>query len=78
MNARARQLRAYDVVARQPNGLPARGQVVSAYDRARRTGTDRRASVAAALCAALAGGITLARRRAVRHARAAAESQPGR
>ena len=32
MNAQARHLQAYDVVARQPNGLPARGQVVSAYD----------------------------------------------
>ncbi len=32
MNAQARRLRAYDVVARQPNGLPAAGQVVSAYD----------------------------------------------
>ncbi len=34
MNAEARHLRAYDVVARQPNGLPAAGQVVSAYDQA--------------------------------------------
>ncbi len=32
MNAEAHRLRAYDVVARQPNGLPAPGQVVSAYD----------------------------------------------
>jgi serine-type D-Ala-D-Ala carboxypeptidase (penicillin-binding protein 5/6) len=32
LNAEARHLQAYDVVARQPNGLPARGQVVSAYD----------------------------------------------
>ncbi len=32
MNAEAHHLQAYDVVARQPNGLPARGQVVSAYD----------------------------------------------
>ncbi len=32
MNAEARHLRAYDVVAKQPNGLPAAGQVVSAYD----------------------------------------------
>jgi D-alanyl-D-alanine carboxypeptidase (penicillin-binding protein 5/6) len=32
MNAEARHLQAYDVVARQPNGLPAAGQVVSAYD----------------------------------------------
>jgi D-alanyl-D-alanine carboxypeptidase (penicillin-binding protein 5/6) len=32
MNAEARRLRAYDVDARQPNGLPAPGQVVSAYD----------------------------------------------
>jgi D-alanyl-D-alanine carboxypeptidase (penicillin-binding protein 5/6) len=32
MNAQAHQLQAYDVVARQPNGLPAPGQVVSAYD----------------------------------------------
>jgi D-alanyl-D-alanine carboxypeptidase (penicillin-binding protein 5/6) len=34
MNAEARRLQAYDVVARQPNGLPAAGQVVSAYDEA--------------------------------------------
>jgi len=34
MNAEARWLRADDVVARNPNGLPARGQVVSAYDEA--------------------------------------------
>jgi D-alanyl-D-alanine carboxypeptidase (penicillin-binding protein 5/6) len=32
LNAEAHQLQAYDVVARQPNGLPAQGQVVSAYD----------------------------------------------
>ncbi len=32
INAEARHLQAYDVVARQPNGLPAPGQVVSAYD----------------------------------------------
>src|ERR1022692_4770047 len=32
MNAQARHLQAYDVVAKQPNGLPAPGQVVSAYD----------------------------------------------
>lgn len=32
MNAEAQRLRAYDVVARQPNGLPAPGQQVSAYD----------------------------------------------
>ena len=32
MNAEAHRLQAYDVVARQPNGLPAAGQVVSAYD----------------------------------------------
>ncbi len=32
LNAQAHHLQAYDVVARQPNGLPARGQVVSAYD----------------------------------------------
>ena len=32
MNAEAHHLRAYDVVAKQPNGLPAPGQVVSAYD----------------------------------------------
>jgi D-alanyl-D-alanine carboxypeptidase (penicillin-binding protein 5/6) len=34
INAEARRLRAYDVVAVQPNGLPAAGQVVSAYDEA--------------------------------------------
>jgi D-alanyl-D-alanine carboxypeptidase (penicillin-binding protein 5/6) len=34
INAEARQLQAYDVVAKQPNGLPAAGQVVSAYDEA--------------------------------------------
>ncbi|HEX9065807.1 MAG TPA: D-alanyl-D-alanine carboxypeptidase [Streptosporangiaceae bacterium] len=32
VNAEARRLRADDVVARMPNGLPAAGQVVSAYD----------------------------------------------
>jgi D-alanyl-D-alanine carboxypeptidase (penicillin-binding protein 5/6) len=32
MNAEAHHLQAYDVVARQPSGLPAEGQVVSAYD----------------------------------------------
>jgi D-alanyl-D-alanine carboxypeptidase (penicillin-binding protein 5/6) len=32
MNAQAHRLQAYDVVAKQPNGLPAAGQVVSAYD----------------------------------------------
>jgi D-alanyl-D-alanine carboxypeptidase (penicillin-binding protein 5/6) len=32
LNAEARHLQAYDVVAEQPNGLPAPGQVVSAYD----------------------------------------------
>ncbi len=32
VNAEAHRLQAYDVVARQPNGLPAPGQVVSAYD----------------------------------------------
>jgi serine-type D-Ala-D-Ala carboxypeptidase (penicillin-binding protein 5/6) len=32
VNAEAQHLRAYDVVARLPNGLPAPGQVVSAYD----------------------------------------------
>jgi serine-type D-Ala-D-Ala carboxypeptidase (penicillin-binding protein 5/6) len=32
LNAEAHHLQAYDVVARQPNGLPAPGQVVSAYD----------------------------------------------
>jgi serine-type D-Ala-D-Ala carboxypeptidase (penicillin-binding protein 5/6) len=34
INAEARHLQAYDVVARQPNGLPAAGQVTSAYDQA--------------------------------------------
>ncbi len=34
MNAQAHQLQAYDTVARQPNGLDARGQHVSAYDEA--------------------------------------------
>jgi serine-type D-Ala-D-Ala carboxypeptidase (penicillin-binding protein 5/6) len=34
INAEARHLQAYDVVAKQPNGLPAPGQVVSAYDEA--------------------------------------------
>ena len=34
INTEARQLQAYDVAAKQPNGLPARGQVVSAYDEA--------------------------------------------
>jgi D-alanyl-D-alanine carboxypeptidase (penicillin-binding protein 5/6) len=32
MNAEAHHLQAYDVVARQPNGLPAPGQHASAYD----------------------------------------------
>jgi len=32
VNSQARRLQAYDVVAKQPNGLPAAGQVVSAYD----------------------------------------------
>jgi serine-type D-Ala-D-Ala carboxypeptidase (penicillin-binding protein 5/6) len=32
LNAEAHHLQAYDVVAKQPNGLPAAGQVVSAYD----------------------------------------------
>ena len=32
VNAEAQHLQAYDVVAKQPNGLPAAGQVVSAYD----------------------------------------------
>jgi len=32
MNAQAHHLQAYDVVAKTPNGLPAAGQVVSAYD----------------------------------------------
>ncbi len=32
INAEAHRLQAYDVVAKQPNGLPATGQVVSAYD----------------------------------------------
>jgi D-alanyl-D-alanine carboxypeptidase (penicillin-binding protein 5/6) len=34
INAEARHLQADDVVARQPNGLPANGQVESAYDEA--------------------------------------------
>jgi D-alanyl-D-alanine carboxypeptidase (penicillin-binding protein 5/6) len=34
INAEARRLQAYDVVAKTPNGLPAPGQVVSAYDEA--------------------------------------------
>jgi serine-type D-Ala-D-Ala carboxypeptidase (penicillin-binding protein 5/6) len=34
VNAEAHHLQAYDVVAKQPNGLPAAGQVVSAYDNA--------------------------------------------
>jgi D-alanyl-D-alanine carboxypeptidase (penicillin-binding protein 5/6) len=34
ISAEARHLQAYDVVARLPNGLPAAGQVVSAYDQA--------------------------------------------
>jgi serine-type D-Ala-D-Ala carboxypeptidase (penicillin-binding protein 5/6) len=34
MNAEARHLQAYDTVAKQPNGLDARGQHVSAYDEA--------------------------------------------
>jgi len=34
MNAEAHQLQAYDTVAKQPNGLDARGQHVSAYDEA--------------------------------------------
>jgi serine-type D-Ala-D-Ala carboxypeptidase (penicillin-binding protein 5/6) len=34
INAEARHLQAYDVVAKLPNGLPAAGQVVSAYDEA--------------------------------------------
>ncbi|MGE5290463.1 MAG: D-alanyl-D-alanine carboxypeptidase family protein [Micromonosporaceae bacterium] len=34
MNAEAHHLQAYDTVARQPNGLDARGQHVSAYDEA--------------------------------------------
>jgi serine-type D-Ala-D-Ala carboxypeptidase (penicillin-binding protein 5/6) len=34
INAEAHHLQAYDVVAKQPNGLPAKGQVVSAYDEA--------------------------------------------
>ncbi len=34
INAEAHHLQAYDVVAKQPNGLPAPGQVVSAYDEA--------------------------------------------
>lgn len=32
LNAEAHHLQAYDVVAKLPNGLPAQGQVVSAYD----------------------------------------------
>jgi len=32
LNAEAHHLQAYDVVAKQPNGLPAAGQVASAYD----------------------------------------------
>lgn len=34
INAEARHLQAYDVVAKLPNGLPASGQVTSAYDEA--------------------------------------------
>jgi D-alanyl-D-alanine carboxypeptidase (penicillin-binding protein 5/6) len=34
INAEARHLQAYDVVAKLPNGLPAAGQVESAYDEA--------------------------------------------
>jgi serine-type D-Ala-D-Ala carboxypeptidase (penicillin-binding protein 5/6) len=34
INAEAHRLQAYDVVAKQPNGLPAPGQVESAYDEA--------------------------------------------
>ncbi len=34
INAEAHRLQAYDVVAKTPNGLPATGQVVSAYDEA--------------------------------------------
>jgi serine-type D-Ala-D-Ala carboxypeptidase (penicillin-binding protein 5/6) len=34
INAEARRLQAYDVAAMQPNGLPANGQVESAYDEA--------------------------------------------
>ena len=34
INAEARHLQAYDVVAKQPSGLPAAGQVTSAYDQA--------------------------------------------
>jgi len=34
INAEARHLQAYDVVAKLPNGLPATGQVTSAYDEA--------------------------------------------
>jgi serine-type D-Ala-D-Ala carboxypeptidase (penicillin-binding protein 5/6) len=34
INAEAHHLQAYDVVAKQPNGLPATGQVESAYDEA--------------------------------------------
>lgn len=34
LNAQARHLQAYDVIAKTPNGLPAPGQVTSAYDEA--------------------------------------------
>jgi serine-type D-Ala-D-Ala carboxypeptidase (penicillin-binding protein 5/6) len=34
INSEAHHLQAYDVVAKQPNGLPAAGQVTSAYDQA--------------------------------------------
>jgi serine-type D-Ala-D-Ala carboxypeptidase (penicillin-binding protein 5/6) len=34
INAEARHLQAYDVVAKLPNGLPANGQITSAYDEA--------------------------------------------
>jgi serine-type D-Ala-D-Ala carboxypeptidase (penicillin-binding protein 5/6) len=34
INTEAHHLQAYDVVAKQPNGLPATGQVTSAYDQA--------------------------------------------
>ena len=34
MNAEAHHLQAYDTVAKQPNGLPAKGQHTSAYDQA--------------------------------------------
>jgi serine-type D-Ala-D-Ala carboxypeptidase (penicillin-binding protein 5/6) len=34
INAEAHHLQAYDVVAKQPNGLPAAGQATSAYDQA--------------------------------------------